>query len=314
MTKNFKLLLEEARELGLATDVLYPEKEVAEISNSDKKIIVKELFTLPDNPFSASATLAKNKEITYRLWEREGIPFPKNRYFKDTSSFPENIEGLNLKFPVIFKKSNGKKSIGVRPNITSFENLQRIVENSEGSFIIQEMVFGKEYRLLMYNGRLLGALEHAPPQVIGNGVDTVATLIQKKSVHLREEVTLNEKIIQTLRKNHLTLDSIPEKNTRVILQETSCLSEGATSKDCTNDVHEDIIKLAIKSAKTVNMRLAGIDLICEDISIDPSKQKVSFLETNSFPSLSIHYTPTFGKPRRVIKEILEDIFSINNRV
>jgi len=308
MTKNFRLLLEEAHELGLTTNVLYPEKEVVEISNSSQKIIVKELFTLADNPFSASATLAKNKEITYRLWEQEGIPFPRNRYFKDITSFPQDAESLNLKFPVIFKKSNGKKSIGVRPNIMSFDDLQQIVEGSEGSFIIQEMVFGKEYRLLIYAGRLLGALEHAPPQVIGNGVDTVAMLIQKKSPHLREETTLNEKIFQTLKKNDLTFDSIPKENVRVILQETSCLSEGATSRDCTDDVHEDIVKLAIASAKTVNMRLAGIDLICEDISIDPSQQKVSFLETNSFPSLSIHYFPTFGKPRRVIKEILEDIF------
>jgi cyanophycin synthetase len=69
-----------------------------------------------------------------------------------------------------------------------------------------------------------------------------------------------------------------------------------------------MIELAKKSAEVMNMKLAGIDLICNDISVSPSKQQVSFLETNSFPSLSIHYTPMVGKPRRVIREILEDIF------
>jgi cyanophycin synthetase len=310
MTKNFRLLLEEARALGLAVDIVYPEKEVVEISNHSKKIIVKEVFSIAEDPASASATLARNKEVTYRLWEREGVPFPRSRYFKTNASFPENFTALDLRLPVIFKKSNGKKSIGVRPNIASFSDLTEIVKNSSGSFIIQEMVFGREYRLLIYKGRLLGALEHAPPQIVGNGVDTINTLIQKKSGDFQKHILMNEKVAQTLKKNNLTLDSVPAKEQRVVLLETSCLSEGATSTDCTDIVHKDIFELAKKSAKAVNMKLAGIDLICEDISVAPNKQKISFLETNSFPSLGIHYTPMVGQSRRVIKDILEDIFNL----
>lgn len=313
MTKNFKLLLEEARALRLATNIIYQEKEVVEISDGSRKILVKEVFSFANNPESASATLAKNKEVTYRLWEREQIPFPRSRYFKSISAFPQSAADLHLEFPVVFKKSNGKKSIGIRTNIASFEELEKIVAESEKGFIIQEMVFGKEYRLLIYKDRLLGALEHAPPQITGNGIDTVATLIQKKNINLRGRVIINEKMIQTLKRSGLTLDSVPKKGDLILLQVTSCLSEGATSIDCTDIVHENILELARKSARAVNMKLAGIDLICEDISLDPSLQKVSFLETNSFPSLSIHHTPMVGQPRRVIKEILEDIFELSSK-
>lgn len=309
MTKNFKLLLEEARALGLNTQIIYPEKEVVEISDGARKIIVKELFSFAGDPYSASSVLAKNKEITYRFWEREDIPFPRSRYFKDTAAFPRDTAGLHMRFPVVFKKSNGKKSIGVRTSIASFEELAKIVADSDGSFIIQEMVFGKEYRLLIYKDRLLGALELVPPQITGNGVDTIATLIQGKNINLQKKIILNEKVAQTLKKNGLSMDSIPGKDICISLQENSCLAEGGSSIDCTDIVHEGILELVKKSARTVNMKLAGIDLICEDISIDPNKQKVSFLETNSSPSLSIHYDPTVGKSRRVIKVILEDIFA-----
>jgi len=308
MTKNFKLLLEEAHQLGLATDVIYPEKEVVKISDASRKIIVKEVFSFAANPSSASAVLAKNKEITYRLWERENIPFPRSRYFRNSASFPKNIADFNLKFPVVFKKSNGKKSIGIHTNIISFQELAKIVKNSDNSFIIQEMVFGKEYRMLVYAGRLLGALELVPPQIIGTGVDTIATLIQKKNDDLQEKILINEKVIQTLKRNALSLDDVPAKESCILLQENSCLAEGGSSIDCTDIVHKDILRLAQKASQALNMKLAGIDLICEDISVAPDKQKVSFLETNSFPSLSIHYDPTVGKPRRVIKDILEDIF------
>ncbi len=308
MTKNFKILLKESRELGLMTDVIYPEKEVVEISDGVQKIIAKEVFSFVDNPLSSSAVLARNKEIAYRLWKREGIPFPQNLYFRNNSLFPTMAEGLNLNFPVVFKKSNGKKSIGVHTNIASFEELQKIVMDSEGSFIIQEMAFGKEYRLLIYKDRLLGALEMIPPQVIGNGIDTVETLIQKQHPKLEKKIIINEKAIRTLEKNGLSLQAIPEDGACVQLQENSCLAEGGSSVDCTDIVHENMIELARKAARAINMRLAGIDLICEDISIDPAKQKVSFLETNSFPSMSIHYEPTVGMPRRVIRDILKDVF------
>lgn len=308
MTKNFKLLLEEAHALGLTTDIVYPEKEVVRISDGHRSIIVKELFSFANDAYSASAVLAKNKEITYRFWEQENIPFPRSRYFKDATSFSHDAAALDLQFPVVFKKSNGKKSVGIRTNIKSFEELSKIVADSDGSFIIQEMVFGKEYRVLVYKDRLLGALELVPPQIIGNGIDTIETLIQKKNTNLQKKILLNEKVMQTLEKNNLTLNTVPEKDTCISLQENSCLAEGGSSIDCTDIIHEDMLELVRKSARVVNMKLAGIDIICEDISIDPRKQKVSFLETNSSPSLSIHYDPTVGKSRPVIKDILQDIF------
>lgn len=308
MTKNFKLLLEEAGNLKLNTDIIYPEKEVVEISNGAQKIIVKEVFSLAYDPLSLSATLARNKEISYRLWERVGVPFPHGRYFRNNTSFPQNSADLKLKFPVVFKKSNGKKSIGIHTNIASFEELTKIVEASDGSFIVQEMVFGKEYRLLIYKDRLLGALEMVPPRIVGNGTDTIMELIEKKNVRIQNKIITNETVLKTLEKNGLSLEFIPEKSLCISLQENSCLAEGGSSVDRTDVVHEKMLKLAVTSAKAVNMRLAGVDLICEDISADPDNQKVAFLETNSFPSLSIHYEPTVGTPRRVIKDILEDIF------
>ncbi len=308
MTKNFKLLLEEASALGLSTNIIYPEKEVVEISDDQNKILVKEVFAFAENSLSASAVLAKNKEVTYRLWERVGVPFPRNRYFKNKKFFSRDAEDMDLLFPVVFKKSNGKKSLGIRTNINSFGELERIVAEADHGFIIQEMVFGKEYRLLLHGGRLLGALELVPPQIIGNGVDTINALIQRKNVDLQTKILINEKVLETIKKNGFLLTSVLADGSCVALQENSCLAEGGSSIDCTDIVHPDILGLAHLAAQSINLKLAGIDLICEDISADPNKQKISFLEANSFPSLSIHYEPTFGQPRRVIKDILTEIF------
>ncbi len=312
MSKNFQLLLEEAHELGLSTDIVYPEKEVVTIQRGSQKIIVKEVFSLANDVHSASAVLAKNKEVTYRFWERENIPFPRSSYFKNIATFPTEATNFHLQFPVVFKKSNGKKGVGIRTNITSFEELSEIVVESTGSFIVQEMVFGKEYRLLIYQDRLLGALEFTPPHITGDGVNTIGILIQKKNLNRSKKIIINEQVIRTLEKNSLSLDAIPENGSCILLQEKESLTEGGSSIDCTEIVHANTIALARRAARSVNMKLAGLDLICEDISLNPDKQKISFLEANSFPSLAIHYKPTVGKPRRVIKEILEDIFCLES--
>ncbi len=309
MTKNFKHILEEARALGLSIDLVYPGKEIAEISDGSRKIIIKELFSIADDPSSASAVLAKNKEITYRFWERAGIPFPRSRYFRNIAAFPETEAELSLTFPVVFKKSDGKRSKGIHTNIASFADLSAIVTGSDGGFIVQEMVFGKEYRLLICGDRLLGALELVPPRIVGNGIDSIETLIATKNVGLGSKVIINKKVIDTLIRNGLSLEAVPESGRCISLQENSCLAEGGSSIDRTDEVHGSMLKLAIRSARVVNMKLAGVDIICEDISIDPADQKTAFLETNNFPSLSIHYGPSVGKPRRVAKDILEDIFT-----
>lgn len=314
MTRNFRLLLEEAYELGLSMDIIYPEKEVVEISDGNRKILAREAFILVDDPSSASITLAKNKEITYHLWKRIHVPFPRSFYFKNISLFPKDAADLDLNFPVVYKKSDGKRSVGVHTNILSFQELSDIANKSNGSFIVQEMVFGKEYRLLIFKDRLIGALEMVPPQIIGNGIDSIEKLIEKKNSNLQKKIILNEKVIKTLEKNGVSLETVPKNGLHILLQENSCLAEGGSSADCTDIVHADTLRLAISAARAVNLKLAGLDLICEDISLAPDKQKISFLEANSLPSLDIHYKPTIGTPRRVIKDILQDIFDTPSSV
>jgi D-alanine-D-alanine ligase-like ATP-grasp enzyme len=147
-----------------------------------------------------------------------------------------------------------------------------------------------------------------PPQIIGDGINSIAMLIEKKNTDLQNKVIINEKVIKTLEKNGYSLETVPKKDYCILLQENSCLAEGGSSIDCTDIVHKSILELAQRAARAVNLKLSGLDLICEDISVDPNEQKIAFLEANSLPSLNIHYVPTIGKPRRVIKDILEDIF------
>ena len=310
MTKNSKLIIEEAISLGLTIDVISENHHLFTVNKNGKSVLIYELFSLLSDPSAEAYRLSKDKNIMYILWERNGIPFPKYHHFKNLKEFKERARILKFDYPVITKETSGSKSMNVYMDIRSFSELEKTTSKYDQAFVVQEMALGNEYRLLMYKGKLLGALEMHPPQVIGDGVSTVDKLIEDANMKRVISIKISRQVILTLEKSELTLESIPEKGAVVFLQKNSRLAEGGSSRDCTDRVNEKIAALAWKASQATNLNLGGVDLICEDISLPPEAQKVLFLEVNTYPDLSIHYFPTEGKPRHVIRPILQDLFSL----
>lgn len=313
MTSNSRLIIEEAKRLGLQTEIISDKDHLFLITNGQSSMIICELFSITLDPNCEAYRLSKNKDLTYALWNREGIPFPKYYHFKNLEEFKKQLSSLDLAFPLITKEGGGSKSINVHMDIRTKEQLELAAQSYSGKFIAQQMAIGKEYRLLLYKGKLLGALQMIPPHIIGNGAETVQELIAKANLSKKEKkIKITAAVLTTLEKSGYSLQSIPSEGTIISLQKNSRLSEGGTSIDCTPQVHPDIVQLAWKAVAATNLGLGGIDLICSDISAAPENQPLAFLEVNTYPDLTIHYFPTEGTPQPVIKHILADIFQLKN--
>lgn len=308
MTKNSQIIAREATALGLDVEIISEKDHLFTINGKENSMLVCELFSMTLDPNCEAYRLSKNKDLTYALWEKAGVPFPKYYHFKNLEVFKKQLPNLDLTFPLITKEGGGSKSINVHMDIRSKEQLESVAQSYAGKFIAQQMVTGKEYRLLIYRGRLLGALQMIPPRIIGDGNSTIQELITKSNLFKEKKIRLTETVFATLGKSGHGLDNILKEGEIVMLQKNSRLSEGGESHDCTESVHPDIIALAWKAVTATNLRLGGIDLICNDIAISPKNQPFAFLEVNTYPDLTIHYSPTVGTARPVAKMILEDVF------
>ena len=82
--------------------------------------------------------------------------------------------------------------------------------------------------------------------------------------------------------------------------------------DCTDDVHPEVAYMATLSAKTVGLDIAGVDLVCQDISRPLHEQGGAILEVNSGPGLLMHLKPSVGVPRPVGRAIVEHLFPHND--
>jgi cyanophycin synthetase len=170
--------------------------------------------------------------------------------------------------------------------------------------IAQEMVFGKEYRILILDEKVIGGLEMIPPYALGDGVSTIRKIIQEKQDTTERRTDFDEKLEQILKQQNVTLESIMPKNEIAYIKKSSCLAEGGETSDVTDIVHGDIEKICVAASKVVGKALVGIDVMCDDISKDPKKQSFHIIEINGKPDLYIHYNPTHGQTREVVEDIV----------
>lgn len=78
--------------------------------------------------------------------------------------------------------------------------------------------------------------------------------------------------------------------------------------DCTDDVHPEVAYMAALSAKVAGLDIAGVDLMCQDISQPLEAQGGAILEVNSGPGLLMHLQPSVGISRPVGQAIVEHLF------
>ena len=79
--------------------------------------------------------------------------------------------------------------------------------------------------------------------------------------------------------------------------------------DVTDEVHPETAELATLAARIVGLDIAGIDLVCQDISRPLGEQGGAIVEVNAGPSLLMHLRPGVGKPRPVGKAIVDSLFA-----
>jgi cyanophycin synthetase len=314
MKKNSLIITRVVQEMGGIIEKIVPERSCFSIKLRGEKILFFRKFQIASD-FISGKMLTDYKDVTYVALKENDLPTPKSACFYKKSLHEKNVETelAPLNYPVVIKDANGSNSKGVFVNVKNLAEAKEIIFREIHTFsclIAQEMVFGKEFRVLILGGMAIGVLEMIPPRVFGDGINTVKKLILMKQSEFSQKTTFDETLNKILKKQGLTLDDIPKKDQSVFIKNNSCLAEGGETSNVTESIHPGIEQLCVKAAKAVGKSLAGIDLICDDISKDPTKQSISILEINGKPDLYIHYDPTHGKTQNVIKNIIDFILEL----
>src|SRR5699024_7700379 len=210
-----------------------------------------------------------------------------------------------LGYPLVLKPTDGNAGKGVFANVQNRANLLDLVSyvhNNLGfdHIIVEKFITGNEYRIVVIEDRVLGAMIRRPASVLGDGKHTISQLIKKKNntrklnPHLPSRlIRVDREVIDLLNRSGYTLKSVPAKDTRVFLRTKSNLSAGGDSIDTTEDLTPELKQIAINAGKAIpGLAHYGVDMI-----VDLERNTGTILEVNTRPGLGGHMFPVIGKPR-----------------
>ena len=220
-------------------------------------------------------------------------------------------------FPLVVKPNVGGFSRGSYFPIRNFKELWKAIFLAKVWWpvsVVEQYLEGRNYRVLVANGEVISVIRRYPPQVTGNGTDTVSSLIDREN-QIREDMGLypcmsplskGDVTQNYLAKSKRTLNSIPSEGEVVKLFHRIALAPGGVVEAVDKaTIPQSNIELMEKVLNIFNANILGIDVIMEKgIEHDFHTQKCILLEVNSRPYVKMHAFPRYGK-----KEDLSEHFN-----
>lgn len=265
-----------------------------------------------------STEIAQDKELTLQLLYDVGIPVPKGGV---ASTLEEAFEQADrVGYPLVTKPLDVSHGRGVVINLKNQDDLKRGFEISNefsSSIIVERFLSGADYRVLVIDNQFVAASKRVPAHVVGDGKQTVRELVDLVNKDPRRgigheksltQIKLDETADRLLEDQNLHLEAVPEVGLFVQLKSTANLSTGGTAVDVTDTIHYDNIRLAERAVKTIGLDIAGVDIICDDISKSIKSSNGAIIEVNAAPGFRMHLEPTEGKNRNVAKHVVDMLF------
>jgi cyanophycin synthetase len=261
--------------------------------------------------------IAGDKELTKTILEQADVPVPRGRIVETAEEAVSAM--LDLGGPVVVKPMDGHQGKGVSLNLTTAAEVSeafQIAQAHSHDVLVEEQLTGRDYRVLVVNGKMVAASERLPCHVTGDGLHTLGQLIEWANQdplrgdghdNALTKIVVDQVMLCCLRKRNLSLEYVAPAGERVLLRETGNLSTGGTATDVTDIVHPETRRLCERAARIVGLDICGLDLVASDIS-RPLEKSNGFIEANAAPGLRMHTSPTHGQPRDVGDAIIEMLY------
>lgn len=265
--------------------------------------------------------ICNDKGLTQSHLESNNVPTPRGKEFSSEDSIDEMVQfAKELAYPLVVKPVDGFGGTGVFVNIQNekelIQSITYIIENLKfNRILIQEFVQGDEVRVYVLDGKVIAATNRIPAHIIGDGKQTIHSLIKRKNEERKQNPNLKHRLIQinstiknSLESIGLTLESVLEENELIHLSEVSNVSLGGEPVDFTDSLTKEQRRIAEKAVQSIpGLVQCGVDMI-----IDYENQRSVIIELNASPGIGSHLFPVKGQPKDIPKHIIDFYFPDSN--
>src|SRR5690625_1781060 len=274
--------------------------------------------TRGDKVANEAVELVDDKGTTKELLAQANVPVPKGKGFPEDATDEEILEfGKSIGYPVVLKPTNASLGDGVVVNIMSDAELEDALnyvryELEYDEIIVEQHVFGKEYRIYVVEDKAVAAYNRIPANITGDGIHTIEELINMKNYERRQNARLNSCLIhydieieEFLERKKYDLTSIPPKGEYIPLREKTNVSAGGDPIDVTDIITDEMREIAINAVKAIpGLYHAGVDVIVNEEAENPAV----VLEINATAQIGGILFPLRGKARNIPAAIIDYYF------
>jgi cyanophycin synthetase len=261
--------------------------------------------------------IASDKSFTKELLREAYIPVPIGREVQSEAELAAAFTEIDR--PVVIKPLDANQGKGVSLNVATLDNARaafRIAQEFGRVVMVEEQFRGRDFRVLVIDGRVVAASERVPASVVGDGRHTVQELIDAANRDPRRgdghdkpltKIVLDAVAVLCLERRGIPLGFVPPPGERVFLRENANLSTGGEAHDVTQLLHPSVAELCVQAARVVGLDIAGIDLVARDIT-RPLGDGEGIIEVNAAPGLRMHVFPSEGQPVAAGAAVINSLF------
>lgn len=276
-------------------------RQVGYIESKQGKHIYFRNNTLDANSYGA-IKIAKDKEYCRYFLRKFGYKTANGTSFfnkrmnsvlreKRTIDYGYNFAQMTG-FPVVVKPNNSSQGKYVFKAYTKeeFYTYAHIILAKSSVAVVEQWYPYQDVRIVVFDGKVYASYARIPLSIMGNGKDTLQTLLEEKARAIVEEKNLQSipklwedvRILEKLKHEGRNLNSVFETNEKIILLENANLSAGGEAKDVSDIIHHSFCDMAVAVTQSLNLRIAGIDILAKDIT---KSAEYVVLEVNGSPGL-----------------------------
>ena len=176
-------------------------------------------------------------------------------------------------------------------NQNEFDNILNNLLKKYDKIMLENLVNGNNYRIFVFNDKVMDVIEREKPYIIGNGRNSVKELIDDKNKILEEKNLfivkyLDEKLIK---QQGYKMNDIVKNNYKIYITNTVNFHNGANAKRISlNNIDKSNIELFVKAHKLIGLECSGVDYMSDDISIPYYKNNGHIIEMNDMVDTKIH--------------------------
>ena len=273
---------------------------------------------MSDYTSAIAVEIAQDKDDTRRVLGNIGLPVPRGDTARTLEGALEVAEEIG--YPVLLKPLDASHGRGISGRLTDEEGVRRawpVAHEFSRRVVVERYVEGRDYRVLVVDGRVVAVAERVPAHVVGDARMTVRELIAEANRdprrgrgHTKTLTRLPDDSVtaEFLAARGLSRDYVPQRGERVMLRATANLSTGGTSIDRTDEIHPDNVTACEMAAHIVGLDIAGIDVLSPDITVPFRENGAVIIEVNAAPGLRMHTHPSEGKARSPGAAIIDMLY------